>query len=78
MSPENGWLEDVFPIEIVPFLRGHVSFQGCTFFSRPRILGSLTNETPFTKKLARGERLSCGIFLGVFSGLVVVSPDRSE
>ena len=28
MSPENQWLEDVFPIEIVPF-RGDVSFQGC-------------------------------------------------
>ena len=25
MSPENQWLEDVFPIEIVPFFRGHVS-----------------------------------------------------
>ena len=30
MSPENQWLEDVFPIEIYsPFFRGHVSFQGC-------------------------------------------------
>ena len=28
MSPENQWLEDLFPIEIVPFW-GHVSFQGC-------------------------------------------------
>ena len=28
MSPENQWLEDVFPTEIVPF-RGHVSFLGC-------------------------------------------------
>jgi len=28
MSPENQWLEDVFPTEIVPF-RGHVSFRGC-------------------------------------------------
>ena len=27
MSVENQWLEDVFPIEIVPF-RGHVSFRG--------------------------------------------------
>ena len=27
-SPENQWLEDVFPIEIV-FFRGHVSFRGC-------------------------------------------------
>ena len=29
MSPENQWLEDVFPIEIVPSKRGHVSFPGC-------------------------------------------------
>ena len=28
MSPENQWLEDVFPTKIVHFL-GHVSFQGC-------------------------------------------------
>ena len=28
MSPEDYWLEDVFPIELVPFW-GHVSFQGC-------------------------------------------------
>ena len=28
MSPENQWLEDVFPTKIVPFW-GHVSFQGC-------------------------------------------------
>ena len=28
MSPENQWLEDVFPTKILPFL-GHVSFQGC-------------------------------------------------
>ncbi len=26
MAPENQWLEDVFPIEIVRF-RGHVSFR---------------------------------------------------
>ena len=32
MSPENQWLEDVFPIEIVPF-RGHVSLRGCILFS---------------------------------------------
>ena len=31
MSPENLWLEDVFPIEIYnPFLGGYVSFRGCT------------------------------------------------
>ena len=30
MSPENQWLEDVFPTEIVPF-RGHVSFPGCIY-----------------------------------------------
>ena len=29
LSPENQWLEDVFPTKIVPFW-GHVSFQGCT------------------------------------------------
>ena len=28
MPSENQWLEDVFPIEIVPFLREHVSFPG--------------------------------------------------
>ena len=28
ISPENQWLEDVFPIEMVPFLGGHVNFQG--------------------------------------------------
>ena len=30
MSPENQWLEDVFPIEIVPFLGDElVSFREC-------------------------------------------------
>ena len=29
MSPENQWLEDVFPIEIVPFKGTFVSFPGC-------------------------------------------------
>ena len=29
MSPENQWLEDVFPIEIVPFQGILVSFRGC-------------------------------------------------
>ena len=29
MSPENQWLEDVFPIEIVPFQGIFVSFRGC-------------------------------------------------
>ena len=28
MSPENQWLEDVFPIEIVPFWRTFMSFRG--------------------------------------------------
>ena len=28
MSPENQWLEDVLPTEIVPRIRGHVSFPG--------------------------------------------------
>ena len=27
---KNQWLEDVLPIEISPFLGGHVSFRGCT------------------------------------------------
>ena len=29
MSPENQWLEDVFPIEIIPFWGGYV-FGGFT------------------------------------------------
>ena len=29
MSPENQWLENVFPNEIVPFLGIHVRFRGC-------------------------------------------------
>jgi len=29
MSPENQWLEDIFPIEIVPLEKTHRSFQGC-------------------------------------------------
>ena len=28
MSPENQWLEDVFPIEIVPFLGDMLVFRG--------------------------------------------------
>ena len=28
MSPENQWLEDVFPIEIVPFYGTFVGFRG--------------------------------------------------
>ena len=30
MSPENWWLEDVFPIEIVPFVGDMLVFPGCT------------------------------------------------
>ena len=26
IAPENQWLEDVFPTEIVPIFRGHLSF----------------------------------------------------
>ena len=29
ISTEKWWLEDVFPIEKVPFFWGHVNFQGC-------------------------------------------------
>ena len=29
MSPENQWLEDVFPTKIVPFWGTFVRFQGC-------------------------------------------------
>ena len=32
MSRENQWLEDVFPIEIVPFW-GDIGFPGCRFDS---------------------------------------------
>ena len=32
MSPENQWLEDLFPIELVPFM-GHVSFRGCIWYT---------------------------------------------
>ena len=28
MSPENQWLEDVFPIEMAPFLREMLVFVG--------------------------------------------------
>ena len=35
ISPEKWWLEDVFPIEIVPFL-GDVNFQGCISTSKGR------------------------------------------
>ena len=31
MSPENQWLEDVFPIEIVPFLADMLVFGGVHF-----------------------------------------------
>ena len=31
MSSENQWLEDAFPIEIVPFLRKILVFRGCTW-----------------------------------------------
>ena len=34
MSPENQWLEDVFPIEIVPFQGTFVSFRGCSDFEQ--------------------------------------------
>ena len=32
MSPENQWLEDVFPIEIVPLLGDMFVFGGVRFF----------------------------------------------
>ena len=31
MSPENQWLEDVFPTEIVPFLGDMLVFWGVNF-----------------------------------------------
>ena len=31
MSPENQWLEDVFPTEIVPFLVDMLVFRGVLF-----------------------------------------------
>ena len=31
MSPDNQWLEDVFPIEIVPFLGDMLVFGGVRF-----------------------------------------------
>ena len=34
MSPENQWLEDVFPIEIIPFQGTFVSFRGCSDFEQ--------------------------------------------
>ena len=30
MSPENQWLEDVFPIELIPFLGDMLVFGGVT------------------------------------------------
>ena len=33
MSPKNQWLEDVFPIEIVPFLGDIRSFSGAYIFT---------------------------------------------
>ena len=33
MSPEQWWLEDDFPFEMVPFRR-HVNFGGCNNISR--------------------------------------------
>ena len=31
MSPKNSWLEDVFPIEMVPFLGDMLAFGGVVF-----------------------------------------------
>ena len=53
MSPENGWLEDVFPIEIVPFYGTFVHFLGCNFRgfpppsmeTPPTSLDSMVSET---------------------------------
>ena len=43
MSPENQWLEDVFPIKVVPFKGTFVSFQGCTFIKKlhPHVSSSI-------------------------------------
>ena len=54
-SPENQWLEDVFPTKIVPFQR-HVSFQGCNLWKGHLIIpkGSLwttRNQTPIGQRL---------------------------
>ena len=41
MSPQNQWLEDVFPTKIVPnFLGGHVRFPGCNILFTHRFPGS--------------------------------------
>ena len=33
VAPENGWLEDYFPVEMAPFLGDMFVFRGVCFFS---------------------------------------------
>ena len=52
MSPENQWLEDVFPIEIVPLKRGRIrSFSGVWLrpLSHPPIFGPNLDEKETSK-----------------------------
>ena len=46
MSPENQWLEDVFPIKIVPF-KGKCEFSGVYLFGNvPGTLEALAISVP--------------------------------
>ena len=54
MGPENRWLEDVFPTEMVAFW-GHVSFRGCLCFICSTLYGSWV---PFVDCLPQFSRSS--------------------
>ena len=82
MSPENQWLEDVFPTEIVPLFTGHVSFRGCRFmdhcYKNSMLLGF--KKKPWTKKRIQRlhlTHLTCrGVFhfiSGMFGGKILAS-----
>ena len=50
MSLENQWLQDVFPIKLVPF-KGKLIFMGVLYGERSRLVYplSLTTRREFTK-----------------------------
>ena len=64
MSVENQWLEDVFPIEIVPF-RGHVSFRGGVNVTEKADIFFVAIE----KKTPRDPGSPCQVMIGVYNHL---------
>ena len=62
MSPENQGLEDVFPIETVPFLKGHVRFSRVSFLGVLGGIGAIVGPLRFFINSQQEMRIRLGFF----------------